>query len=735
MPILRVAVPSPLYRIFDYLPPPDDSGVRRCRAGMRVRVPFGRGRKIGVVVEIRASTELPAAQLKAALALLDEEPLLPAQTLALARWAAGYYHHPLGEVLAAILPPPLREGRPARLAGERLWRVTVAGRGIDPAEAVRAAPRQAQLLRLLQAHPGGLLQEALAAQGGDWRGALRALGARGWAEALEQPCLPETGAGEGGPAPNLNREQRAAVDAVDARAGRFRAFLLDGVTGSGKTEVYLHVIERALAAGRQALVLVPEIGLTPQLVARFRARFAVPLAVLHSGLSDRERLCAWLAARAGRAPIVIGTRSAVFTPLPHLGVIVVDEEHDPSLKQQEGFRYSARDVAVMRARHGALPVVLGSATPSLESLHNARQGRYEWLHLPARAGAATRPAVLALDVRRRPLEEGLSQPLLAAIERHLGAKGQVLLFLNRRGYAPTLICHGCGWVAECRRCDARLTLHRSDGVLRCHHCTAQRPADTACPACGGRDLHPLGLGTERVERALQRHFPHVGIARVDRDSTRRRGALEAVLDGVHAGNHRILIGTQMLAKGHDFPNVTLACVLDADHGLFGADFRAGERMAQLLVQVAGRAGRAERHGEVLIQTRHPDHPLLTLLLTRGYEAYAAAALEERRRAELPPYSSLVLLRAEAAAREAPMAFLAEARAAAEALDPGGVLLLGPVPAPMERRAGRYRAQLLLQASERAALHRLLDAWLPHLGGLSGARRVRWSIDVDPLEML
>ncbi|MDA1106790.1 MAG: primosomal protein N' [Proteobacteria bacterium] len=660
--VLHVAVPSPLRRSFDYLLPRGYDAARLV-PGMRVKVPFGRTQTVGVVLEVAAQSRVERARLKPVLEVLDEEPLLSAELLALLTWASDYYHHPIGEVVAAALPTALRQGRTPR----------VRAAAVAPVSLIAEAP------------------------------------------------------------PPLHPAQEQAVEAVAAAQG-FQAFLLEGITGSGKTEVYLRLIERVIAAGQQALVLVPEIALTPQLMARFMQRFSVPVALLHSGLNDGERLHAWRTARSGQAPIVIGTRSAVFTPLARPGLIVIDEEHDLSFKQQEGFRYHARDVAIMRAQRAGVPVLLGSATPSLESLYNVREGRYRRLALPERAGGAQAPQVTVLDMRSTPTEGRVSRPLLALLDATLKRSEQALMFLNRRGYAPTLICKECHWVASCARCDTRMVLYQRAQRLLCHHCGAQRAAETVCPACHSLALYALGHGTERVEETLTRHFPAAAVARMDRDTTRAKGALHALIDDVHAGRSHILVGTQMLAKGHHFPQVTLVGILDADQGLFGVDFRAPERMAQLIVQVMGRAGRGDIAGQVVIQTHHPEHPLLRLLLTRGYGAFAEAALEERAEAGLPPYSALALLRAEAVDAQAPLAFLEAACALAQEAGVAEVQLLGPVNAPLERRAGRHRAQLLLQSTRRADLHRLLATCLPQWESLKLARRVRWSLDVDPMEM-
>jgi primosomal protein N' (replication factor Y) len=699
-----------------------------------VQVPLGKRKTIGVLIQAAEQSRIAARRLRPALSLLDHEPLLTKDLLELSAWASHYYHHPLGEVIATLLPTALRSGQSTEISGIRVWQITIAGKDISPAE-LKRAPRQAALLSRLQHSPSGLRGDELSADQSDWRSAMRALVDKGWVDCRVQAT---TSAAKPGRAPQdltLNTAQHKAVTTVGAALGRYASFLLDGVTGSGKTEVYLEIIRQVISDGRQALVLVPEIGLTPQLVKRFADRLGVALAVLHSGLSDRERLQAWLLARSGQAPIVIGTRSAVFTPLQNPGVIIIDEEHDLSFKQQEGFRYHARDVAVWRARQLGIPIVLGSATPSFETLFNVERGRYQRLDLPARAGDANPPRLRTVDMRHQKLAGNLSPPLLQAIGQHLAQGNQVLLFLNRRGFAPTLLCHDCGWVAQCRRCDAHLTYHHGQRRLRCHHCGAEQAMIEHCPACNSAELRPLGHGTERVEQALREHFPQYSCARIDRDSTRRKGALQQLLADALSGHHRILLGTQMLAKGHHLPNVTLAAILDGDQGLFGVDFRAGERMAQLITQVAGRSGRATQPGEVLIQTHHPDHPLLRTLLIEGYQRFAAAALAERREAELPPYVNLALLRAEATAAEAPTRFLSEAVTLANQLGTPGVTLLGPIPSPMERRAGRYRAQLLVQATQRADLHRLLDAWLPTLGQLPSGRKVRWAIDVDPMEMI
>jgi len=731
MSILAVAIDAPLRRLFDYRSPVGTSAQAPV-AGSRVWVPFGRRRAVGIVVELRPRSEVPAAKLRTAVAQIGSEPIFDRALLELLVWAADYYRHPIGEVIAAALPGPLRTGADAEPKTTR-WALSVAARtGALPPLSSRAVRLRDMVSALEARRDTG--EGELAALSPRWREHLRELERRGWVMALrvEEPIrpAPSVHATRG---PNLSGPQQDAVAAIDGAAGSFQQFLLHGVTGSGKTEVYLRAIERVVERGLQALVLVPEIALTPQLVARFSERFRAPLAVLHSSRTDHERLAAWRAARSGEAPVVIGTRSAVFAPLARPGIIVVDEEHDASYKQQEGFRYSARDLALVRAQRLSIPVVLGSATPSLESLERVRAGRASLLELPERAAGARPPSVSLIDLRKHAMTHGIATPTVLAVQRHLDAGGQVLLYLNRRGYAPTLFCPACGWVAPCPRCDARLTVHQRDRRLRCHHCGTEQAVPDACPQCG-QPAKPVGQGTERIEETLVGLFPGVPLARIDRDAVRRRGTLEDTLDRIARGELRLLIGTQMLAKGHHFPGVTLVVVLNADQGLFGIDFRASERLAQNIVQVAGRAGRAERAGEVLIQTEYPEHPLLTRLANGGYDEFAAAALEERRAAGWPPYTRIAVLRAEAARREPVNAFLARARAAASHLFQERVEILGPAAAPMERRGGHYRAQLLTRAATHAPLQRLLGAWIPMVEALPEARRVRWSVDVDPVEL-
>ena len=731
--VLRVAVPGPVRRWFEYLPPDGEPGARPLRPGMRVKVPFGGSVRTGVVLEAADESEIDAGRLRRITERLDDEPSVPPSLLRLLVWAADYYHHPIGEVVRTALPVGLRRARPAAPPAARAWRLAGAAGGSGD---LARAPRQAAVVAAFEdaARKGGapLLAEDRLGSIPSWRAALRALEKKGWVEPLTNPP-PAAGAGSKLATPN--ESQARSVEAIASAAGSFRAFLLDGVTGSGKTEVYLIAIDRLLRAGDgQALVLVPEIGLTPQLVARFREALPVPISVVHSGMPDGERLRSWEAARTGASRVVIGTRSAVFTPLRRPALIVVDEEHDPSYKQQEGFRYSARDLALMRGSMERVPVVLGSATPSLETIHLCATGRCRRLRLAERARGARMPRIALHDVRRLPLAAGLSERLVEAVGERLERREQTLLFVNRRGFAPVVLCHDCGEALECRHCDSRLVLHRADQRLRCHHCGAEHRIPAGCAACGSPDLVSVGSGTQRLAESLADRFPSARVLRVDRDSTRRRGELDRMVRAARDGSADILVGTQMLAKGHDFPRVTLVGVVDADAGLLSPDFRAPERVAQLVTQVAGRAGRGELAGEVIVQTRRPRHPLLTALAREGYPAFAAEALAERDEVRMPPFARLALVRAEAPARAASTGFLATARELAGALDRPGVEVMGPVPSPMERQGDRYRAQLLLRSTSRASLQAFLRLWVERLARVRTPRGLRWSLDVDPIEL-
>lgn len=725
---LKVAVLAPMRQVFDYLAPaglnPDEL------IGCRVRVPFGKGSRLGVIVEVDEAS-LAAERIKNVTELIDKTPLLPGSLLALALWAADYYCHPPGEVLAAVFPLELRRGEAPRESLEDAWMATEAGREIL-SNGTRLGVRQAHVLGLAAGE--ALRASSLLALPFDARRVLRELTERQWLCAVRVPPVAITGTESLEAFLDLNDAQALACAAVLEAADRYRTYLLEGITGSGKTEVYLHLARAMQADGRQTLVLIPEIGLSEQLVRRFQRRFGSQVALLHSDLSDRERALVWERCRVGEVAILIGTRSALWTPLANLGLVIVDEEHDASFKQQEGFRYSARDIAVMRARQDGIPVVLGSATPSLESESNVRRGKYARLRLPERTAGAIPPVLRGLDVRSLPLTGGLSDALCKAMDEVLGQGQQVLLFLNRRGYAPLVMCHACGWIARCERCDARLVLHRESGRLSCHHCGAGRNLARQPVTCCPQPMPmTLGVGTEQVEEALRQRFPGRRILRIDRDSMRRKGQFEAACAAVLAGEVDILLGTQMLAKGHDFPEVTLVGIVDADSRLFATDFRAAERFAQLVIQVAGRAGRGSKPGLVLIQTHHPDHPVLRTVLESDYPDFVALGLAEREAAGLPPLTAMAVIRAEAGQQALPTEFLSGIRRATKSLVAAEVRIAGPVPATMERRAGKFRAVLMVSAERRGALADALLKILKAIEESPSRHRVRWHIDVDPEE--
>lgn len=729
--ILRIAVNVPLSRVFDYLPPKDGS---LPAVGCRVRVPFGRRQETGIVLAQADETDVPDDKIRRCDARLDSEPLLDASDLWLIRFTSDYYHHPIGEVAAAALPTLLRHGKPLHPLVERIA-ASANGAHADLDALQKRAPKQAELLtHLLDAGGDGIESTLLTETLPHWRRAARGLMDKGFLSKFSEQAddFDEQLVAEQQPGPALNSDQTAALNTL-RNSDAFTACLLDGVTGSGKTEVYLQRVQDVLQQGKQVLLLVPEIGLTPQLVSRLSRRLGLQPALLHSGLTDNARLAAWRAARSGAARLIVGTRSAIFTPMKNAGLIIVDEEHDASFKQQEGLRYSARDLAIARAKHLDIPVILGSATPTLEVLQHCRSGTYEHIVLPARAGDARPPVIRLIDTVRTPSNEGISEPLADAIARHLGDNGQVLLFLNRRGFAPTLICNQCSHIAGCERCDSRLTVHSRLRELRCHHCGHTRPLQTRCDECG-ESMRPLGEGTERLEDTLAARFPSASISRIDSDSTQAKGAMHKALEDATLGSAEILVGTQMLSKGHHFPKLTLVGVINADQGLFGSDFRSSERLAQSIVQVAGRAGRESRQGEVLIQTAFAENPFWKTLIEGGYPLVSDQALSEREITRWPPFTRLALLRAAAHQKPDAHRFLDFARRCITTTDNPQLRVLGPVDAPMARKAGRYRAQLLLQSSDRSSLHRVLAALRPQLEGNTAARKVRWSIDVDPIEL-
>lgn len=727
-PVVRVAISVPLRALFDYLPPVGVD-IKSLSPGIRLRVPFGRGERVAVLVEIVSKPSVDPSLLKPVKAILDQTPLLRETDLKFLRWAAAYYEHPGGEVILSCLPVLLRKGDKLVNRLEQAWQLSG-----DVCEthltALAKAPRQQEILAFLleQARPVRRVQ--LNQIFHSPASALKALQDKGLIEKLELPAEITPPLAKFKDVPTLNAEQQLAVDAVKQQQD-FAAFLLQGVTGSGKTEVYLSIANFALAKGKQVLILVPEISLTPQLLERFQQRISQPIVALHSGLSDSKRAHAWQQAAAGEAGIVIGTRSAVFTPMPELGMIIVDEEHDLSLKQQEGFRYSARDMAVALAKHVNCPVILGSATPSFESLQNVKRGNYVQLKLTQRAGKAKMPKIELIDIRSVRLDAGFSPVTRRLIKEELEKKHQVMVFINRRGFAPVLTCHDCGWVGQCGRCDARMTFHAARKRLVCHHCGSQQRLPVKCPDCSSENLLTLGQGTEQVESTLNRYFPQTNCVRIDYDSTRRKGSMHEKLSAVRDGKHQILVGTQMLAKGHDFPNVTLVVMLDIDQGLYGNDFRAAERLAQQILQVSGRAGRAEKAGRVLIQTRHPDHPLLHLLIRQGYEAFAQQALFEREQAGFPPFAYQALIRAEATRESLPESFLNDAVKLVGEDYNGPIEFWGPVAASMQRKKGQHRFHLLIQSASRQQLHLFLDEWLPEFEKIPSAKKVRWSVDIDP----
>ena len=720
--VFKVTIPHTNRDCFDYL---GDSA--KPVIGARVHVPFKKQTRLGVVVG-EGLAENPNITLKSITELIDNEALITAPIMALCYWISSYYQSPLSEVIPLALPKKLREGHAAVLPQADYYQLSIA---LDKAQDLigkRATKAQA-LLEFLARHSEPVAKKVLTKAGFN-KSHLDTLIKLQAISCVQQIDWPHCN-GHHSDVPLLNEEQSAAVAAINSRLNAYHCFLLQGITGSGKTEVYLQVIAEVLAQNQQVLILVPEIGLTPQLLQRFSTRFDVPMAVIHSNLNDSERANAWLAAKQNLVKLIIGTRAAIFTPLPSLGLIVIDEEHDASLKQMDGVRYYARDCALMRAWQANIPVILGTATPSLESLHNCNLQKYTRLRLTQKALNSAPLHYQLIDLRNHNLQDGLATPTLKTIREHLNNGNQVLVFINRRGFAPVLICHACGFMADCRACDSHLTMHRQSRRLICHHCGLAQTIPSACKQCQGRELIPVGTGTQRIFECLKQEFPDTTMLRIDRDEVQGKESLNLCLESIHKGDIQLIVGTQMLAKGHHFPKLTLVVVVDADNGFYNQDFRAIEQLGQLLTQVAGRAGRAERPGQVLIQTHLPHHPLLNILIQQGYDAFSKELLHAREEASLPPYYFLAMIRAQDRQNSKIVSAL---QAMKHFLRPFSIEILGPAPAPMARKANQYRMQLLLKSASRKQLQSALTAMRDWIIKNKQAQGVRWNIDVDPQDL-
>ncbi|WP_313035639.1 primosomal protein N' [Acinetobacter sp.] len=726
---IRVAVPVHIYDCFDYTVTAEQ--YQQAEVGARVAVSFGRQNLVGIIVEkLPADTPIdPRFKLKAITELLDDQALLDQKTLNLLTWSAQYYQFPIGEVFQSALPTFLRQGKPYNLLA-RMWKVL----DLAAETKVTRSEKQQQAYKILKLHPQGTTENILNLAGIE-TATLKALEKKGIVECVleNQDFSPQPVTLAQMPL-TANEDQKHAIQQVLKAQKKYQAFLLDGLTGSGKTEVYLQIMQEILKQGKQVLVLVPEIGLTPQTISRFQSRFHGHIVLLHSGLNDSKRLQAWQAAQTGKASIILGTRSAIYTPLPNLGLIILDEEHDLSFKQQEGFRYHARDVAMYRAHLQNCPIILGSATPSIESYALADSGKMTRLELNQRAGVALMPKIHLIDLKIAQKQNGISQSLIDEIQKRLDKKEQVLVFLNRRGYAPVLICESCAWQAKCPHCDANFTVHRQPYQhLHCHHCGSIHRMPDHCPQCKHTELKSIGLGTAKVEEHLQQLFPNFDVIRVDRDSTSRVGSWQKIYDKIQKSEPIILLGTQMLAKGHHFPYVTLVAILDIDSGLLSVDFRATERTAQLIIQVAGRAGRGERKGEVYLQTLRPDHPLLNTLIEKDYRHFAQQTLTERQSALLPPFRYAALIRCESKSQEQNQEFLQQHAQALRQISENLIDIWGPIPAPMERKAGRYQAHMVLLSQDRARLHFYIRAWWQNMLHHKPST-MKLTLDIDPQEL-
>ena len=732
--LIDVLVPIPVLEKFSYLPAKGSRVLPK--PGSRVLIPFGRRTLVGIVWKISKLDKSDKRKYKHIKEILDDSPLLDTNALKLAEWSSRYYHYPLGEIISYFFPPSLRKGEEAKFRQAKYLELTSRGEFLDM-KSLEKAPAQKKLITLLQEKHEVSIKSLKAF--GISSVSVKSLIDKGLIRSFSRELSPykQLDDKKSLSLKKLNKEQLLAVSKINAAQDKNTTFLLDGITGSGKTEVYLQAIKEIVCQGKQALILIPEIGLAPQAEERFRDYFGDRVMSFHSAKNDREKLDAWLGAAKGLVDIIIGTRSSVFLPMKKLGIIVVDEEHDLSFKQMDKFRYSARDMALYRAKLEKIPVILASATPSLETLKNAKDVKFETLRLNRRATGASLPNINAIDLRGKELNEGMSNHLLEATESELEKGNQVLIFLNRRGYASSLICKSCGWISNCDRCDALMTVHKKPLKLQCHHCEAQKEFPDACPKCSSKDFLQYGYGTERIEEYLQVRFPKFKTLRIDSDSTRKKESLTGYFDLIKKGEPMILLGTQLLAKGHHFPNVTLVGILDADSGLFSADFRGSERVAQLMTQVSGRAGREEKPGQVIIQSYCPDHPQIEEIINGTYQTFAQRLLEERRASKTPPYSFQVKVYAESPKSIVSRDFIRSLinRISIDNSLSKDLRIVGPLPSLMEKKSGVYRWELNIFSKNRSQLHKYLDLVQSKLYSPSISKQVRWSIDVDPLSSL
>ena len=722
---VAIAIPKPIRNLFHYRLPMNAKVMK----GSRVKIFFGSRKVVGVVMEVNSKPDIHLSKVKPILEVLNPEGDIPAPIIKLCLWASEYYHHPIGEVVAAAIPTSLRQGENPRKPIQIL-NLTAEGKSLHLTSLMRAKAQQSLVRALKQS---GRTREELTALAISNR-TIRALEKKNWATWREQaPLSPDNFSKKlvNQSEIDLSKEQIEAIKKIQTSSS-VKPFLLFGITGSGKTEIYLRIIAPLLTSGKQVLILVPEIGLTPQTISRFQHRFNLPITVLHSGMNPKQRALGWLKAKEGTAKIILGTRSAIFTPLKSPGAIIVDEEHDASYKQQDGFRYSARDLAVFRARFEKIPIILGSATPSLESLKNAKSGKYQLLRLNARPPGVQPERYELLNTRHLAEKDGFTRQLQRQIAERLANNEQVLLFINRRGFSPAIICNDCGWIAKCARCDAKFTYHLSTQSLICHHCGANNRNIVKCQSCMSRNISPLGLGTQRIEKKIETMFPDFPVLRIDRDSTKRKGSLDSLISKVNEGKPAILIGTQLISKGHHFPDVTLVAILDIDSGFYSTDFKATEKLGQLILQVGGRSGRASKPGIVIIQTAFAENPLLTTLIEKNYSEFADILLKEREDADLPPFSFHAIVKSEAFSSHAATSFLdsiiREIRA------PHSVRLLGPIPALMERKADKFRHLLVVASKDRRDLHETISLIISAAETSPNSNKIRWSVDVDPIDM-